>query len=81
MQILIQNLFDFDNDNKDTNAVIDIQSNRIAIVELTGGRNFNFEIRLSDDELPQQLVEIVHKLNSMGLSVDVENIYTRYMDA
>lgn len=81
MQILIQDLIDVDSDNKTTNAVIDIQSNRIAIVELTGGRNFNFEIRLSEGELPQQLVEIVHKLNSMGLSVDVENIYTRYMDA
>lgn len=86
MQILIMDLFECNGSIESvesighTKAMIDIQSNKIAIVELTGGRNLNFEIRLTEDQLNLQLVEIANRLREMGLELDTNNIYIRYKD-
>ena len=81
MKILIKDLFELSEGHTRTDALVDIQLNRIAFVELTGGRNITFKIKLSEYELSQQLVEIVNKLYNMDLLALPENIYTRYMDA
>ena len=80
MRILITDLIERSVGNTHTNAMIDIQSNNIAIVELTGGRNLVFEIRLTEGQLQLQLVEIVNRLRDMELEIDTDNIYIRYKD-
>ena len=80
MKILIKNIKDNLSRSALTNCTVDIQSNGIAIIELTGSRNIVFELKVLESKLPYQLVEIVNRLNSMDLTVNVDDIYVKYVD-
>lgn len=81
MKILIKDLFNFHKfDNEKTDAMVDVQDNNIAIIELTGERDLTFELKITETDLEKIIIQISNSLSPMGLLVPTENIYVRYTD-
>lgn len=81
MKILIKDLFNFHKfDNEKTDAMVDVQDNNIAIIELTGERDLTFELKITETDLEKIIIQISNSLSPMGLLVQTEKIYIRYTD-